>query len=265
MATVDAENGSSPTGLTVDEVAATAGLGIDTVRYYQRLGLLAAPVRNGRRAVYSDHHVARLAEIRRLAEDGFTLTQIGALSSESSAIAAVDELRRLADDALDRSLSRSEVAEQAGVPEGLVALLVDNGLLAPLTIDPEPRFDEGAVSMVRAGLAVSAAGVPLDELVALAADHGANVDEVVERAVDLFERHIHHGTPATGERTDGEQDLVEVVRSLLPAVTRLVAQHFHRTLVTRARQRAGADAGTGLADALLAADADRLEVDVRWR
>ena len=265
MATVDAENGSSPTGLTVDQVAATAGLGIDTVRYYQRLGLLAAPVRNGRRAVYSDHHVARLAEIRRLAEDGFTLTQIGALSSESSAIAAVDELRRLADDALDRSLSRSEVAEQAGVPEGLVALLVDNGLLAPLTIDPEPRFDEGAVSMVRAGLAVSAAGVPLDELVALAADHGANVDEVVERAVDLFERHIHHGTPATGKRADGEQDLVEVVRSLLPAVTRLVAQHFHRTLVTRARQRAGADAGAGLADALLAADADRLEVDVRWR
>jgi MerR family mercuric resistance operon transcriptional regulator len=265
VVTVDAENGSSPTGLTVDQVAATAGLGIDTVRYYQRLGLLAAPVRNGRRAVYSDHHVARLAEIRRLAEDGFTLTQIGALSSESSAIAAVDELRRLVDDALDRSLSRSEVAEQAGVPEGLVALLVDNGLLAPLTIDPEPRFDEGAVSMVRAGLAVSAAGVPLDELVALAADHGANVDEVVERAVDLFERHIHHGTPATGERADGEQDLVEVVRSLLPAVTRLVAQHFHRTLVTRARQRAGADAGTGLADALLAADADRLEVDVRWR
>ncbi|MBT5904945.1 MAG: hypothetical protein HOH27_03970, partial [Acidimicrobiaceae bacterium] len=61
------------------------------------------------------------------------------------------------------------------------------------------------------------------------------------------------------------QDLVEVVRSLLPAVTRLVAQHFHRTLVTRARERAGTDAGTGMADALLAADADRLEVDVRWR
>ena len=265
MADVDAENGNPPAGLAVDEVATTAGLSIDTVRYYQRLGLLAPPVRNGRRAVYSDHHVARLAEIRRLAEDGFTLAQIGVLSSESSPSGAVDELRRLADDALDRSLSRSEVAGQAGVPEGLIALLVDNGLLAPLTTDPDPRFDEGAVSMVRAGLAISAAGVPLDELVALAADHGANVDEVAERAVDLFERHVHHGTTVTGERTDATQDLVEVVRSLLPAVTRLVAQHFHRTLVTRARERAGTDAGTGMADALLAADADRLEVDVRWR
>ncbi len=265
VAAVDEQNRNSPTGLTVDEVAATAGLGIDTVRYYQRLGLLPAPLRSGRRALYSDDHVARLAEIRRLAEEGFTLAQIGALGAGVSTIGAVDELRRLADDALDRSLSRSEVAEQAGVPEGLVALLVDNGLLAPLTTDPEPRFDEGAVSMVRAGLAISAAGVPLDELVALAADHGANVDEVVDRAIDLFECHIHHGEGTTGDGTTGEQDLVEVVRSLLPAVTRLVAQHFHRTLVTRARQRAGTDTGTGLAEALLTADTDRLEVDVQWR
>ncbi len=265
VAAVDEQNRNSPTGLTVDEVAATAGLGIDTVRYYQRLGLLPAPLRSGRRALYSDDHVARLAEIRRLAEEGFTLAQIGALGAGVSTIGAVDELRRLADDALDRSLSRSEVAEQAGVPEGLVALLVDNGLLAPLTTDPEPRFDEGAASMVRAGLAISAAGVPLDELVALAADHGANVDEVVDRAIDLFECHIHHGEGTTGDGTTGEQDLVEVVRSLLPAVTRLVAQHFHRTLVTRARQRAGTDTGTGLAEALLTADTDRLEVDVQWR
>ena len=174
--------------------------------------------------------------------------------------------RRLATAALDRSLSRIEVADRAGVPEGLVALLVDNGLLAPLSEDPEPRFDDGAVSMVRAGLAISAAGVPLDELVALATDHGAHVDEVVEQAIDLFERHVRTGNDEPPIESPSSQELVDVVRSLLPAVTRLVAQHFHRTLVARARDRAGADDGeTGLIEALLAADADRLEVDVRWR
>ena len=259
MTTADVQDRQSPIDLTVDQVASAAGLGIDTVRYYQRLGLLAAPARVGRRAVYSDHHVARLAEIRRLADDGFTLAQIGALGRDSPTAGSVDELHRLADDALDHSLSRSEVADRAGVPEGLVALLVDNGLLAPLTTEPEPRFDDGAVSMVQAGLAISAAGVPLDELVALAADHGAHVDEVVERAVDLFERHLRPDD-------DDPDVLVGVVRSLMPAVTRLVAQHFHRTLMARARDRAGAgDGGAGLADALLVADADRLEVDVRWR
>ena len=106
------------------------------------------------------------------------------------------------------------------------------------------------------------AGVPLDELVALATDHGAHVDEVVERAIDLFERHVHSDDPGS------DQQLVEVVRALVPAVTRLVAQHFHRTLVARARARGqadGADVGMGLAEALMAADADRLEVEVRWR
>ena len=261
MAFAGALTGGDDAELTVDQVAAAAGLGIDTVRYYQRLGLIPAPIRKGRRAAYHEDHVARLAEIRRLADDGFTLAQIGALGGEPVATDPTWDLRRLAVDALDRSLSRAEVADRAGVPESLVALLVDNGLLAPLSDEPEPRFDDGAVSMVRAGLAISAAGVPLDELVALATDHGANVDEVVERAIDLFERHVR-----TGNAEPSPQELVEVVHSLLPAVTRLVAQHFHRTLVARARDRAGADGEeAGLTEALLTADADRLEVDVRWR
>ncbi|MDG2428368.1 MAG: MerR family transcriptional regulator [Acidimicrobiales bacterium] len=260
MVDVDLDDGHSLAGLTVDEVAAATGLGVDTVRYYQRLGLLDAPERHGRRAIYSNAHLARIAEIRRLADDGFTLAQIGTLGAEGPPTDVVDDLQRLANEALGRSLSRSEVARQAKVPEGLVALLVDNGLLAPIVSEPEQRFDEGAVSMVRAGLAISAAGVPLDELVALAIDHGAHVDKVVERAVELFDRHV---------RSDHEEAdlLVEVVRSLLPAVTRLVAQHFHRTLVSRAHDQAGERDGGGLnlADALLAANADRLEVDVRWR
>ncbi|MEC8999455.1 MAG: helix-turn-helix domain-containing protein, partial [Actinomycetota bacterium] len=163
--------------LSVDQVAAESGVAIDTVRYYQRLGLLDPPTRRGRRAVYTPAHVDRLAEIRRLAADGFTLAQIGALgtSGGTSTSSTAADLRRLADEALDRSLSRAEVADAAGVPEGLVSLLCDNGLLSPLVGGPEPRFDEGAVSMVRAGLAISAAGVPLDKLVALATEHGAHV------------------------------------------------------------------------------------------
>ncbi len=265
MAFTDPLPGGNDAGLTVDQVAAAAGLGVDTVRYYQRLGLIPAPVRKGRRAAYREDHVARLAEIRRLAGDGFTLAQIGALVDEPVATDPASDLRRLAADALDRSLSRAEVAAQAGVPESLVALLVDNGLLTPLSDNQEPRFDDGAVSMVRAGLAISAAGVPLDELVTLATDHGAHVDEVVKRAIDLFERHIRTGNAQPSVEDPSSQELIEMVRTLLPAVTRLVAQHFYRTLVARARDRAGADTGeAGLTKALLAADADRLKVDVRW-
>ncbi|MBQ91220.1 MAG: hypothetical protein CL441_07355 [Acidimicrobiaceae bacterium] len=237
---------STTRNLRVEDLAAAAGLSVDTVRYYQRLGLLAPPRRVGRHAEYDDHHLDRLAEIRRLAAGGFTLAQIRDLGSTPSR-----DLRRLADGS--RTLDRTEVAERAGVPEGLVALLVDNGLLQPLTRDDEPRFDEGAVAMVRAGLAISNAGIPLDELVHLATDHAAGVDAVVRRAVDLFEVHVK-------DRADG--DLTEVLHALLPAVVRLVAQHFHHTLVARARERLGDGDRHALAEAL--ATADDLEVRCEW-
>ena len=240
--------------LTVDRVAAISGLGVDTIRYYQRIGLLESPTRQGRRALYSRAHLERLAEIRQLADEGFSLSQIATLDASSR----VGDLGRLAGATRSNRLTRREVADLAGVPEGLVSLLCDNGILEPVTIDGEPLFDESAVPMVRAGLAISAAGVPLDELVSLAADHSANVDQVVDRAIALFEDHVTAGT-------DGSDDaLVEVVRSLLPAVTRLVAQHFNRTLVNRALDRVADGDRRSLADALAAADADRLEVVCRW-
>jgi DNA-binding transcriptional MerR regulator len=239
--------------LRVEDLAAEAGTSVDTIRYYQRLRLLDPPRRVGRRAEYGGAHVVRLAEIRRLADNGFTLAQIRNLSNQPT-----DDLGRLADEARVRSLSRAEVAGRAGVPEGLVVLLTDNGLLQPLDrSDPEPRFDEGAVAMVEAGLAVSNAGIPLDELVHLATDHATNVDEVVRRAVDLFEAHVKADAGP-------DEDLAEVVRTLLPAVVRLVAQHFHRSLVARARARARMGEGDrhSLADALVAAD--DLEVRCEW-
>ena len=151
------------------------------------------------------------------------------------------------------------MADQAGVPEGLVALLCDNGLLETSLVDGEQRFDQGAVSMVRAGLAVSAAGVPLDELVSLAADHAGNVDDIVRRAIALFEEHV------TDDSGSGDDDLVEVVHALLPAITRLVAQHFHRSLVSRALDRVADGDRPTLADALIAADTEHLVVTCEWR
>ena len=251
--------------MSVEQVASAAELNVDTVRYYQRLGLLDPPHRQGRRAVYRTDHVDRLTEIRRLANAGFTLAQIGRLADTTDDNDGATRLGSLAAEAaIARLLTRTEVAEQAGVPEGLVALLCDNGLLEAVVLDGEQRFDQGAVSMVRAGLAVSAAGVPLDKLVSLATDHAGNVDDIIRRAINLFEEHVKDdlGDSAGGNPDD---DLVEMVHVLLPAVTRLVAQHFHRTLVARALERVADGERRSLADALVAADTDHLVVTCEWR
>jgi MerR family mercuric resistance operon transcriptional regulator len=57
--------------------AAETGVNIETIRYYERIGLVPAPPRTaGRQRAYDADHVKRLAFIRRSRELGFSLDQI---------------------------------------------------------------------------------------------------------------------------------------------------------------------------------------------
>ena len=64
-------------GLTIGRVARSAGLAIDTVRYYEREGLLEKPARtaSGYRD-YTPDAVARLRFIRQAKDLGFSLFEI---------------------------------------------------------------------------------------------------------------------------------------------------------------------------------------------
>ena len=66
--------------LTIGEVAKAAEVGIETVRFYEREGLIAEPPRrqSGYRQ-YPPDTVRRLRFIRRAKELGFTLKEIGEL------------------------------------------------------------------------------------------------------------------------------------------------------------------------------------------
>src|SRR5437660_1810009 len=63
--------------LTIGQVARSAGVGIETVRFYERQGLLTEPARreSGYRQ-YPEDVVARLRFIRRAKELGFSLKEI---------------------------------------------------------------------------------------------------------------------------------------------------------------------------------------------
>jgi len=65
------------TGLTIGKFAADAGVGVETVRFYQRRGLLSRPERGGSGfREYSEDDRWRLAFIRRAQQLGFTLEEI---------------------------------------------------------------------------------------------------------------------------------------------------------------------------------------------
>ena len=67
-------------GMTIGKLAAGEGVGVETVRFYQRRGLLARPDRAGSGfREYSEDDRRRLAFIRRARQLGFTLGEISDL------------------------------------------------------------------------------------------------------------------------------------------------------------------------------------------
>jgi MerR family mercuric resistance operon transcriptional regulator len=86
---------------TIGGLARAAGVGVETVRYYQRRGLLPEPARPpGEVRRYSDSDVRRLRFIRSAQAAGFTLREIG----ELIALDASDDRARA------RELAKARVA-----------------------------------------------------------------------------------------------------------------------------------------------------------
>jgi MerR family mercuric resistance operon transcriptional regulator len=62
--------------LTIGKLAAAGGVGVETIRFYQRRGLLETPGRDGGVRRYGMDEVRRLAFIRQAQAAGFTLQEI---------------------------------------------------------------------------------------------------------------------------------------------------------------------------------------------
>jgi DNA-binding transcriptional MerR regulator len=107
----------------IGELARRAGVGIDTVRYYERSGLVAPHSRlaSGYRR-YRDLAVARLRFIRRAQALGFTLAEIKSLL-EISAQRNVAQVRRAAKAKLEDVERRIRKLEQ--VRDGLATLVAE--------------------------------------------------------------------------------------------------------------------------------------------
>jgi DNA-binding transcriptional MerR regulator len=218
----------------VEELAATAGVRVDTIRFYQTKGLLPAPRRVQRAAVYSHEHVEILRRIRGYQSQGLSLAVIKRLLSGSRSRSRADALlAAVVEQSGARALTRAQLAGLSGVPEPLLASLEAAGLLEPVTVDGEARYGEADLQMVRAGLAILQEGFPLQELLRVAVQHARQTRQSVDNAIALFDRYVRKA----GERAGAATDVADAFRNLLPAATTLVALHFQRTLLSRALER----------------------------
>ncbi|MPZ32998.1 MAG: MerR family transcriptional regulator [Rhodospirillales bacterium] len=71
------------TGMTISRAAEQAGVGVETIRFYERRGLIAQPARprSGGYRFYDDEVVERIRFVRQAQELGFSLREIAELLS----------------------------------------------------------------------------------------------------------------------------------------------------------------------------------------
>jgi MerR family mercuric resistance operon transcriptional regulator len=101
---------------TIGGIAQAAGVGVETVRYYQRRGLLPEPPRPpGEVRRYSQEDVNRLKFIRSAQAAGFTLAEIGELIAldRTNDRARVRELAAERVAALDSKMAELREAREA--------------------------------------------------------------------------------------------------------------------------------------------------------
>lgn len=101
--------------LTIGTLAAKAGVGVETIRFYQRKGLLGVPPRAGGIRRYDARDLDRLTFIRRAQSAGFTLSEIGELIALDAGHdrARVREMARSRISALDEKIAELKQARAA--------------------------------------------------------------------------------------------------------------------------------------------------------
>lgn len=246
----------------VEELALAAGVSVDTIRFYQSRQLLPAPSRDGRIAYYSAEHLERIQQIRSLNRQGLTLDGVRRVLTDADGDGGevrASLLGALAEAEGERTYDRAELAAASAVPEMLIAQAEQAGLLQPLLIDARERYTESDRRTAEAARALLEAGLPLVELVTLAQSHVAHVEQVVDRAVELFYSYVRQLGPDGARRPT--EEVTAAFRELLPAATTLVALHFQRTLIQRSRRRL-AESGDNpeLEAAIAASESSRLKM-----
>ncbi len=237
----------STTRLRIAELASHADVSVDTIRFYQKRGLLPPPDREGRVGWYSDQHVERLEEIRQLQEHGLPLAVIGTLDQHESPSPMRAALARAMRSGGSR-VSLAAAERQTGMDHSVLQAIAEAGVLGSVDEHGAITFDATDLETLEAGSAFIAAGVPIDALLEIGMAYDQVVREVAARCAQLFDVHVRTAVresvaeaPSSGGNHEGDdpaaKELAARFERLLDISERVVASHFRSALLQAATAR----------------------------
>jgi len=230
----------------IDELAQRAGIAVDTIRYYQREGLLPTGARSGRTKRYGPAHLERLERIRALQARRFSLAAIRALLD----VELPGAVERLLVGEEGVTYDRDELVEQAGVPRSLVRDLTDARVLRDPAEHGRSAYDADDLHLLAAFADLRALAVPDAVLVAVARVFAEGFEEIQNRVAALLSGGGGpHWEPADDERLrshvgEGMQRIARDLRAIADYtqqrnLQRLLLEKVERTSEARKRSPAG--------------------------
>ena len=224
-ATPPAPEPGAPRRWRIDDLARETGCTVDTIRYYQREGLLPPAERDGRHRIYGPEHVERLERIRDLQGRRFSLAAIRALVSGDE-----QRLEGIFTDEDERfRYTFPELVERSGASAELAEVLRESGVLRDPVEFGRVAYDGDDLDVLRAMATLEQAGIPVKVIRAIGRIYAEGIEATQRRIVDTF------GFGGDLEWAPGELDEFRRVAAasataLLPSMRRLVDYTHHRTL-----------------------------------
>lgn len=138
----------------------------------------------------------------------------------------------------DGLLTIDELAEHSGLSVTVLEAVEREGLLVPVATGDQRRYAPSDVDVVRAGMQLLEAGLPLGELLDLARRTDESLRGVADHAVDVFLRFVRDPIRGTATSDDeATRRLLDAFERMLPAAGDLVGSHMRRLVVVAARTR----------------------------
>jgi len=227
----------------IDDLAQRADVTVDTIRYYQREGLLPRAERSGRHKLYGAEHLEGLEQIRALQDRGFSLAGIRELLDSDRA----DVLAGIFGRGATQAYTWDELIERAGVDPTLAADAGQAGLVRdPAELERE-AYDGDDLRALRAVATMDRAGLPREAILELIRIFVRHFDAMQNETFALFSgRGVLH---LEGDDLSAFQsELAEATPQLTSAADQLIGFVHHRTVqrlaldaVAAAREREDSD------------------------
>jgi DNA-binding transcriptional MerR regulator len=221
--------------LTIDQLAARAGMTVRNIRSHVSRGLLPPPQLRGRTAYYDSEHLARLQLIAGLQQEGFSLAAIEAVVRQTPARSAAQAL------AFYRGILApwqpedpeevpySELAEWLGIEPQPATLdrLHDAGILEPVGPD---RVRITNPALLRAGAQTVRLGIPVDAVLDLRSELVGQVRAISELYVGLFRDTVWRDHVAHGMPNSELPEVLRIVEALQPVAAQALLAAFRSAM-----------------------------------